>query len=404
MRKILIPLLLLAGATAVWIYLRRSAPPELPFAKVGRERLVSTLVTNGKTEPVEWVAVRSERAGLIAKVLVTKGQRIGAGGPMVELEARQLRADLASAEARVAQARAELEVLERGGRASELADIQGSLARARLDLAEAGRDLEALRRLQKKEAATGVEVAEAERRLARAQTEMRALEERRAALVTSTDRSAAQARLREAEAAAALARRNIELSVIRAPLSGSVYDLAARPGAWLNPGDLVAKIGRLDQLQVLVYVDEPELGRVAKGMPVALTWDALPGREWSGRVERIPTEIVSLGTRQVGEVLCQIANPDGQLPPGANINATIQSRVVEGALAVPREALRRENNQSGVFVLEGGRLAWRPVQTGVSSVTRVQALSGLAEGDLVVLATEAALKAGMEARVRRAGE
>jgi hypothetical protein len=146
---------------------------------------------------------------------------------------------------------------------------------------------------------------------------------------------------------------------------------------------------------VRVYVDEPELGRVGPGLPAVITWDALPERRWQGRVEKMPSQIVALGTRQVGEVLLRIDNTDLQLPPGANINAAIRSREAAGALIVPKEALRREGGVAGVFALEGDRVAWRPVRTGVSNITDVQILEGLKEGGRVLLPSDAVIRPGM---------
>jgi HlyD family secretion protein len=157
-------------------------------------------------------------------------------------------------------------------------------------------------------------------------------------------------------------------------------------------------VGRLERLRVHVYVDEPELGRVRVGQPVTITWDALPGRTWTGVVERLPTEIVPLNTRQVGEVLCTIGNPGSELVPGTNVNAEIRTSVAEKALTIPKDAVRRDAAGSGVFLLQGDTLAWRKVTLGVSGVTRIQVTSGLAEGDSVALTTPEPLKPGDRVR------
>ena len=148
-----------------------------------------------------------------------------------------------------------------------------------------------------------------------------------------------------------------------------------------------------------VYVDEPELGRVARGMPVAITWDAMPGRRWSGVVDKMPTQIVALGTRQVGEVICVIQNPDLLLLPATNINAEIVSQVVENGLVIPKEAIRKENNQVGVYALRGENVEWRPIQLGASSVTRAVVLEGLVAGDSIALASEVPLHNGARVQV-----
>jgi HlyD family secretion protein len=201
----------------------------------------------------------------------------------------------------------------------------------------------------------------------------------------------------EAEASVDAARNNVNLSVVRAPIAGTVYQFDLTLGAFLQVGDLVANIGRLDRVRVKVYVDEPDLGRMGIGMPVTITWDAMPGHQWKGEVDRLPTEITPLGTRQVGEVGCVIDNPGGELVPGTNVDATIQSRVVENAVTAPREALRRENGVDGVLALGNENvLEWNPVQIGVTSAGRVQVISGLNAGDSVALPTERVLKAGMK--------
>ena len=84
--------------------------------------------------------------------------------------------------------------------------------------------------------------------------------------------------------------------------------------------------------------------------------------------------------------------------PGTNVNAEIRSREAAGALSIPREALRREAGNTGVFLLQGDRVAWRKVSLGISSVTRVQVTEGLSEGDAVALPANAPLADGTPVR------
>jgi HlyD family secretion protein len=399
MKKLLLlplPVLLIAAGWA--FYRQRNALPEAPFARVTRETLVSALVTNGKAEPLEWSAALAERAGVVETFRAERGRRVNRGEVLVELGAAEAGTELAAAEARMAEARAGLQLLERGGRASDLAGLEGDRARVRMDLEAARSDHAALQRLAVKQAATRQEVDEAARRIESLELKLADLAKRSSALADPSDRAAAEARVREAETAVELARQRLEKAVVRAPASGVIYETQARPGSFLNPGETVAKIGRIDRVRVRVYVDEPELGRVAPGMPVAITWDAIQGRRWQGAVESMPAEITALGTRQVGEVVCVIDNPGGELLPGANVNAEIRSRVAENALAIPREALRRQSSDAGVFLLQGDRVVWRKITIGISSVTRAEVLEGLSAGDAVALPTEVALVEG--ARVR----
>jgi HlyD family secretion protein len=212
--------------------------------------------------------------------------------------------------------------------------------------------------------------------------------------VAKPDVTAAEARLHDAETALALARERQALSVIRAPMAGTVYGLAVQPGAYLTEGGLVANVGELERVRVRVYVDEPELGRVVVGQPVTIRWQALPAQQWEGTVERKPAAIQALGSRQVGEVVCTIDNPGRELIPGTNVDAEIRTAVAENALVIPREALRHDGAGDYVFLVKDGLLERRPVKTGSSSATLVQVTAGLAEGDAVVLPSDVPLKAG----------
>jgi HlyD family secretion protein len=173
-----------------------------------------------------------------------------------------------------------------------------------------------------------------------------------------------------------------------------VYGREVRAGAFVSPGDLIANVGRMDPLLVRVYVDEPELGRVAVGQPVTITWDALPGRQWLGHVDKKPVAVQALGSRQVGEVICSIPNPGRALIPGTNVNAEIRTAVVENALVIPKEALRHDSQGDYVFALQNGAVARRTVKKGISSITLVQISEGLAESDAVALPSDVPLNSG----------
>jgi HlyD family secretion protein len=394
LKKWLLLLPIAAAAAIGWGVLQKNAPPTVPFARAKRQTLVSTLPTNGKVEPYEWQAVRAETAGLVSRVEAQEGQAVGRGAVLAILTDAALEADIEAAEAKVAEARAGLAGLEAGGRPAEFTDIDNRLDRVRLDLQQATTEHETLKRLAGKDAATGMEVQAARDKVRQLELEIAGLEKRRGSLVAKPDVAAAQARLREAENALALARQRAARSVARAPISGIVYGLEAKPGAYLTVGSLIANVGVLDRVRVRVYVDEPELGRVAVGQPVTIRWQAIAGREWKGTVERKPASIQALGSRQVGEVLCTIDNSGAVLTPGANVDAEIRTAVVENAVVIPRESIRHDAAGDYVLILAGDILERRNVKTGVSSVTLVEVTSGLKEGDAVALPSETPAKPG----------
>lgn len=394
MKKWLLALLAIAAAVVAWGVLRKTAPPKISFTRVKRTTLTSTLPTNGKVEPFEWQAIRAERPGILSRVAVRDGETVEKNQVIASIADPSLQADLQGGEARVAEARANLSALEAGGKPAELADIENSLKQAQLQLQQEQKDADALQRLAQKQAATTVEVDAARQKVKQSETEIQGLEQRRAALVGKSDVAAARARLQDAQAAYDLARDRAAQSVVRAPMAGVIYGLAVRTGGYVNPGDLLANIGKLDRLRVRVYVDEPELGRVAEGEPVTITWQALPGKQWNGSVERKPTSIQPLGTRQVGEVICWIDNPGHELIPGTNVDAVIRTAVVEHALVIPKETLRHDAQGDYVLLLKDEAVERRSVTTGVASISEVQITGGLAEGDEVALPSDTPLQPG----------
>jgi HlyD family secretion protein len=394
--KKLLLLALLAGVAAVivWGVLRKGDPPKVSFARVKRQTLVSTLPTNGKVEPSLWQAVRAETGGIVSRAPVEDGQTVAAGAVLAAIADPSLQAEIDAAQAKLNEARANLASQETGGKPAEFTGIENNLARARFDLAQAQKALASLERLVARHAATQQEADAAHDKVQQSELEIDGLEKQKRSQVSPTEVTAARARVGDAETALHLAQRREALSLVRSPMAGVVYGREVRQGSYLNAGDLVANVGRMDRLRVRVYVDEPELGRVAVAQPVTITWDALPGRQWHGEVDKKPVAVQALGSRQVGEVICSIANEGRALIPGTNVNAEIRTAVVENAMVIPKETLRHDAQGDYVLALKGGVVQRRAVKQGASNITMVQILEGLGDTDAVALPSDTPLKDG----------
>ncbi len=402
MRKYWIPLVLLALIGLWWGLAHRDSAPLIHFSTVKPLRIESYVSTNGKVEPVDWAAARAETAGVVRTINVQRGQDIKAGQTLVLLDTTAAQSDLAGALARQQEAQAETQTLGQGGKASQLANLDDSIRTARTALDIAQRNYEMMQRLVSQQAATKLQLQDAKDSVDRAKLQLAAFENQRRTLVTSSDKAVAEARLHDAQAEVGLAQHRVGLGDIRAPISGTLYQFDLKLGAYMQPGELVGLIGNLDQVKVTVYVDEPDLGRVAVGMPVSITWDARPGQKWFGHVEKLPTEVTALGTRTVGEVTTIVDNPNHDLIAGVTVNATIISKVVTDALAIPKAALRVVQGVNGVYKLDGDHLRWTPVKPGVSDINNVQILEGLKHGDKVadrvVEPSDAEIESGMRVR------
>lgn len=401
MKKLALFLVLTAAlAAGAWYFLNREQPREVDFVRPRRIDIVSTLNTNGRVEPRGALPLRADRDAKLARLHVNLGDTVRPGQPVVTFDAFETENEIPAAEAKVAQAESELKLFERGGTPAAFAELDGSLAAARLRKESAQRDVAVAERLVEKGAATRQELNEARDRVRQADGEIAGIEKRRASLVAPEGRQTAEARIREARAVVAALRARARRVTLSAPTSGTIYNLAVKPGAFLRAGDLIAEIGDARKLQATILVDEPELGRVSKGMPVRLTWDARPGESWEGVIERMPTQVAPQGSRQVGEVLATIENSEGKLTPGANVNVEIRTGSSANALTIPRGAVRREQGLPGVLVLEGDKVRWRAVKLGEASVTDVAVLEGITGSDAIALATENPLRNGETVRAR----
>lgn len=389
-------LLLMAG---LFLYSRRSELPEAPAARVSRAGVIQLLTTNGKVEPLESFAAPVRAPLVVLDVKVREGDAVRRGQSLAAVDDAVAREALARAQAQLEIARADRSLLERGGSAVELGELEAALARARLDKEALEKEAAALERLVARQAVPRAELFDHQQKLRKIQAEMAALERKRSSLLGPEDRERILARIREAETAVSQAATALQRTEIRAPIDGILYKLSLRPGAFYNAGDLAAHVGVLHKVRVRVLVDEPELGRVQVGQPVHLTWDALPGRSWQGAVERLPSIIETSGARSVGEVLCTIDNPERHLLPNVTVSVDIRTGSAENALTIPREAVLREDSRTFVLVVEGdGVIARRLVRVGIRDLHRVEVVEGLTENQVVLLPAGLTLTPGQKVR------
>jgi HlyD family secretion protein len=180
-----------------------------------------------------------------------------------------------------------------------------------------------------------------------------------------------------------------------------VYYLPVHPGQFVATGELLVQVADLAKVQLRAFVDEPDIGRLKPGQAVTVTWDGLPGGSWDGTVTMVPTTVVTLGTRNVGQFTCTVDNPAEKLLPNVNVNITIVTAKHDNALTVPREAIHQDDGKRFVYQIVDGEVKRQEVQTSLSNLTKMEIAQGLPEGAVVALNAEnqQALKPGMSVRV-----
>lgn len=347
------------------------------------EVLVNTVSTNGRVEPETNYEFSSPTNTTVKAVYVQPGDVVPAGKLLIELDDLPARARVATAESGLKSAEASYDAAVHSGTKEERELMAAELSKAKLDCDQARGNLDALKKLEASGAASPSEVAAAQDNLAAAESALRSAEERSKSRYSKAEIDRAKAAVDEARTNLIAAQRVLEQTSYHAPITGTVYSVDASKTQFAEEGKTLLQMADLKHVQVHAYFDEPEIGRLAVGQPILIHWDAKPTKEWHGHILRVPSTIIVYGTRNVGEVLVSIDDPDGSLLPETNVTVRVTLSSEQNTLTIPREALRSENGKAYVFRISGDELYRTPVTTGTINLSQVAILTGLKEGDEV---------------------
>ncbi|HKV27000.1 MAG TPA: efflux RND transporter periplasmic adaptor subunit [Candidatus Acidoferrales bacterium] len=381
----------------VLVLANRDQAPEVQVAQVKRENLSASIASNGKVEPIEPSIAHAQFVTFVDKVKATEGQTVHKGQVILVLNADNAKAQLANTGAELLAAQEQLRAARTGGPADQMAQINGDLRKAQISLAGLQKTQGALKQLVAQKAATQDELDQNATKLAQAQTTVETLQQRKAALAAQSNLSAQSAELniqRDHDLIAALTH-DVNSATVIAPLNGTLYSLSVHSGDYVQVGQVLAQMADLHFVRVRAFVDEPDLGVLAPNQPVNITWDALPGRVWTGRTESVPKEVTTLQLRSVGEVLCSVANNNLELIPNINVDVKIEVSHRQNVLVVPRGAVHTYGSNHFVLVVNDNTLHRRSVEVGIANPTEFEVTSGLKDGERVALSGDITLRDGM---------
>ena len=330
----------------------------------------SVVSTNGKVEPIQNFEAHAPNGTTVKKLLIKEGDHVKKGQLLVQMDDAEARSAAAEASAKIRSAEADLSEVQAGGTQEEVLTLGSQLSTARRARDTAQRNLAALQRLEKDGAASAGEVKAAEDQLQRATTDYSLLQQKQKQRYSKSEIAKVEAEKEQAQAAYSAAEDTLSQLNIRAPFDGVIYSLPVVQGGYVNPGDLILQEADLSKVRVRAFVDEPDIGRLAPGDPIQVTWDALPGRDWHGSVTFIPTVIKRHETRNVGETTCIVDNQDLKLLPNVNVGVTIVTAEHQNVLAVPREAIHQEDSQRYVYQIINNELHRKDVKTALSNLTQ----------------------------------
>ncbi len=349
-------------------------PVPVTVETVGTTREVAEFAATGTVHSRTTTTITANVTGYVTRVSVREGDRVQAGVILVEIDDRDARARLAQAEAMLSEASGALEEVERAIAAVE-SGREATEADARLAQATFQRFEELLER-------KSVSRQEFDEVAARRQVSQARLREAEATLLSTRAREGqVRARIRRAEAAVEEARLQLGYSRVAAPFAGVVTTKQVEIGQLASPGSPLLVLEDSRRFEVRAGISEGRIGGVSVGQEVRVRIAALD-TEMAGIVGEI-TPRADPASRSV-VVKVEIPAVDG-LRSGLFATTYFKSGET-AALTVAEESLLVRGQLVGVYVVDDdSRARFRLVRTGRRAAGRAEVLSGLSEGDRVVV-------------------
>lgn len=193
-------------------------------------------------------------------------------------------------------------------------------------------------------------------------------------------------------------RNTMQNTVLTSPISGVVIARNYDPGD-MTGSQPVLTVGQITpSVKVMINVNEADVARVARGTEVDITLDAFPGEKFAGRVTRV-APAVDVNTRTFAAEVT-LANPGARILPGmfARVSVNLGDRV---SVVVPDRAIVKQkgSNNKYVYVYSNGTVSYKQVELGSRVGNGYELLSGIADGDTVVIAGQTRLADGVAARI-----
>jgi HlyD family secretion protein len=361
---------------------------EVRVVPVTYQTLTSTVSTIGKVEPVDDFQVHAPFAGTIKQIMVEVDQHIARGALLVRMDDSDAQARLATAQATLENNHIFERDLQNGGSLEDVNRFKSELATATLDQQQATTDLATKKALLQKGAASQAEVAAAQQKLDAANLTLQNARTHVTGRYNSADVHNAQTRVADSEAAVAAAKSNLANVDVRAPISGTVYNIAVNQYDFVQFGEDIMNVADLTKLQVRAYFDEPEIGKLAVGQSVKIEWPAKPNEVWHGHITLAPSTVIPYNTRSVGIAIVSIDDPTPDLIPYTNVTITVTEAQRTNVLSIPREALRTDGARNFVYRIVNGKLAQTTIVTGIVNNTSAEIVSGLSANDVIVLSAK----------------
>ena len=210
-------------------------------------------------------------------------------------------------------------------------------------------------------------------------------------MVSANDLDQLRYDLENARASNRLARLELSYTTVKAPISGVIAERSIKPGNLVQINTPIMRIVDTSRLEATLNAPEREIETLKAGQTVQLSVDALPGKTFEGRIDRV-APVVDAGSGTF-RVVCAF-DGGGLLQPGMFARIRINYDQRANALVIPRSALLEDGTDPAVFTVRGEKASRVPLKLGSIDGEWVEVLGGLKEGEPVVVAGKSALREG----------
>ena len=381
---------------------------------VQKRRLEAIVSASGKIQAKRFVNISADTSGRVTELAVNEGDRVKEGQFLLQIDPRNLRTRVQSGEASLGAAQSTAE------------QLRLSLESSRTQLKLAQDNYKRQQELWKGGLTTREQFERAESELRVREQDLRAQEQ---------NVQTQQQRMRQEQATLENARTDLSKVRIESPLNGIItrrnveLGETAVVGTMNNAGTVLLQVADMSVIEAEVEVDETDIPTVKMGQPVKITIDAMPGKTFTGKVTEIGNSpIQTTGSAAAGTQATNFkvtVTVDGEIPevrPGFTCTAEITTATRDNVLAVPIQATtvremvvddkgtivrepvtpgaprraggvqaaelkpgQERKEIEGVFVVRDGKAVFEPVKTGIAGEKYFEVLSGLKEGDAVVV-------------------
>jgi HlyD family secretion protein len=412
---ITVVVLLVAGAVvAANVYYRRDRGIQVATEAIRSRDLEAIVSASGKIQPKRQVNISANTMGKVTRLAVEEGQRVKAGQFLLEIDPRSLAGQLERGEASIAAAQSSL---QSGRTAVESANINLDLART---------NLKRQQDLWKDGLTTKESLERAQNEVAAREADLRAREQ---------EIKTREQQIKQEVASLATTKYNLSQVVISSPMDGLVTRRnieegeTAVVGTMNNAGTVLLTIADMSVLEAEIEVDETDIPNVSLGQIAKVMIDAVPNREFKGRVTEIANSPIQTSTSSSGQrqattfkVVVTIEDQVPDVRPGFTCTAEITTATRQNVVSVPIQALtvrdllytnagqlvreppprrkRSADDQTatrvetpdghtrketeGVFLFKDGKAVFTPLKTGVAGEQYFEVTEGLKGGDQVI--------------------